>query len=90
MENDHSSHVRVTRAPEGSVYDDTRLGVVLATVKPGEEGWLARCYLSPEDVEVTPSPDRAGAEREAMSHALWLSDVFNRNRPVESDERTAP
>ena len=38
FESDGSSSVRVSRMPGGSVYEDTRLGVVLATVKPQGAG----------------------------------------------------
>jgi len=90
FENDQiSDGVRVSRTPKRSTYEDSAFGVLLATVEPDEPGWLTRCYVSPDYVELIPSAERDDAEHEAASHAQVVSDALHR-RATASGEGGRP
>jgi hypothetical protein len=90
FENDRiSDGVRISRTPQRSTYEDKAFGVLLATVEPDEPGWLTRCYVSPDYVELIPSAERHDAEQEAASHAQVVSDALRR-RAAASEEGGTP
>jgi hypothetical protein len=70
----------ITRSstPDSTTYENSKLALILATVRRHDGEWRTSCYYGPEpdECETHDWATRQYAERQALRHALDITDAL--------------